>query len=144
MKVSLYIEKRDFDTFFIWTNRLSSGVLSTCPVVYDNNPDRFETPLQLLLEANEYAMLRDAEQDMKDLRDKVGGDFIFYPEPLENDKILMNGILRNAQRYDLEVDLVNTALELTTYIPGITPLEALIIAEREWLNVGNSNNNIDI
>jgi len=144
MRVSLYIEKSDFDTFFIWSNRLATGVLSTCPVAYKNTPDSFKAPLQLLLEANDYAMIKDAEEDLKKLRDRVGGELVFYPEQLEEDKILMSVILRNAQRHDIEVDLIKTALELSTIIPGITPIEALIIAEREHLNVGSGINNIDI
>jgi hypothetical protein len=137
MKASLYIEKPDFDTFFVWVNRLSQGVLSTCPVKYSQSSEGIADPVHLLLDANEYAMLRDAQEDIEDLRQKLGdNEIIFYPEPLENEKILIGSILRNAQRHDLEVDLVNTALELSTRIPGITPLEAMVIAEREWINVG--------
>ncbi len=145
MKVSLYIEKPNFDTFFVWVNRLSQGVLSSCPVKYSHSKEDFENPIHLLLEANEYAAIRDAVDDMNRLRDEMGGgDLVFYPEPLESEKILMQGILRNAQRYDLDVDVVYTALEVSKHIPGITPLEALVIAEREWVNVGIDGNTSDI
>jgi len=144
MKVSLYIEKKDFDNFFIWANRLNQGVLSTCPVRYSQSREGFTSPLHLSLEAEEYALIRDSVSAMEDIREKLGGDFYFRLEPLENDKIVMQTIIKNAQRHDLEVDIVNTALEVSMQIPGITPLEALIIAEREWINVGNSHHIGDI
>jgi len=135
MKASIYIEKRDFDTFVVWINRLNQGVLTSCPVRYETLAEGFSNPVHLLLDADEYAMLRDAERDLAKLQQCLGGELHFTPEPLETEKILMAGILRNAQRYDAEVDLVNAALEISMRLPGITPLEALVIAERDWVVV---------
>ncbi len=133
MKVSVYIKKSDFDNFFIWANRLSQGIVAECPVHYSHDREEFVSPVQLYLDAREYAMIQDTEKGLAELKESHGGEMQFRPEPLETDKIVMQSILLNAKRHDLEVDLVNTALELTKHIPGITSLEAMIIAEREWI-----------
>lgn len=145
MKVSIYIEKKDFDSFFTWSNRLSQGILSACPVRYSHTDDGFSSPLHVSLDAKEYASICDVVQDLNEIQEKMGGgEFLFRPEPLESERILMQGILKNARRYDIDVDVVHTAIEMSKHIPGITPLEALIIAEREWLDAGNGINNGDI
>lgn len=144
MKVSIYIEKREFNTFFVWVNRINQGIISKCPTQYSESSHGFHEPVQILLTADEYAVIQDIEEDIKSLETELGGELVYTPEPLENDKIVINNILKNAQRHDVEADLVNTALELVGYIPGITPLEALIIAEREWLNVGKEEPQEDI
>jgi hypothetical protein len=144
MKVSIYIEKKEFNTFFVWVNRINQGIISKCPTQYSESSHSFREPVQILLTADEYAVIQDIEDDIKSLETELGGELVYTPEPLENDKIVINNILKNAQRHDVEADLVNTALELIGYIPGITPLEALIIAEREWLNVGKEEPQEDI
>ena len=135
MKASLYIEKQDFDTFVVWINRLSQGVLTACPVRHSNVAGGLHNPVHLLLDADEYAMLCDAEKDIAELQKRLGGDLYYIPEPLEAEKIIMSGLLRNAQRYDAEVDLVEAALIIAMRMPGITPLEALVIAEQDLVVV---------
>jgi hypothetical protein len=133
MKVSLYIEKRDFDGFFIWMNRLNQGVLSSSPVKYSHIKEDIEDPIHLSLFMDEYALIQDTEKNLEDIQKTWGNlDILYYPESLENDKILMGDMLRNATRHDTLVDLVSSSIELAMYMPGITPLEAMIIAEREW------------
>jgi len=139
MKVSLYIEKKDFDGFFVWMNRLKSGVLIPPPVFYIHTRNSLRDPLQVSLTPDEYNLIQDAEKNLEDIQDMWGNLDIHYdPRPLNDEKIMMADILRNAQRYDMGVDVVNTAIELAMQIPGITPLEAMIISEKEWLNVGKT------
>ena len=139
MKVSLYIEKKDFDGFFVWMNRLKSGVLIPPPVFYIHTRNSLRDPLQVYLSPDEYNLIQDAEKNLEDIQEMWGNLEIQYdPRPLNDDKIMMADILRNAQRYDMGVDVVNTAIELAMQIPGITPLEAMIISEKEWLNVGKT------
>ena len=90
--------------------------------------------LGLLLSINAVSQ---TEANIEAIRNTWGNlDILYTPESLENQKIMMGDIIRNASRYDLVVDVVNTAIELAMQIPGITPLEALIIAERDWINAG--------
>jgi hypothetical protein len=133
MKVTIYIEKKNFDTFFTWLNRINQGVISQRPLLYSTASEGFNHPLQISLTANEYAAIQDTEADLEKLQEEIGGELYFAPEPVEVDKIAANGIIKKAQRHDMLADIVMTALELTSYIPGITPLEALVIAEREWI-----------
>lgn len=137
MKVTLYIEKRDFDSFFVWMNRLNQGSLQPSPIEYSHIREDIGDPLQVSLNPDEYNLIQDAEKNLEAIKNTWGNlDVLYNPESLENDKIMMADILRNASRYDLSVDVVKTAIELGMQIPGITPLEALIISEKEWLNVG--------
>jgi hypothetical protein len=133
MKVTIYIEKKNFDTFFTWLNRINQGVISQRPLLYSTSSEGFNQPLQISLTANEYAAIQDTEADLEKLQEEIGGELYFAPEPVEIDKIAANGIIKKAHRHDMLADIVMTALELTSYIPGITPLEALVIAEREWI-----------
>ena len=139
MKVSLYIEKKDFDGFFVWMNRLKSGVLIPPPVFYIHTRNSLRDPLHVSLTPDEYNLIQDAEKNLEDIQEIWGNlDIQYDPRALNDDKIMMADILRNAQRYDMGVDVVNTAIELAMQIPGITPLEAMIISEKEWLNVGKT------
>ena len=133
MKVSLYIEKKNFDEFFIWFNRLNQGVILPSPIVYSHKKEDIEDPLQVYFSADEYALIQDTESNIEEIKKTWGNlDILYSPESLENQKILMGDILRNAKRHDSLVDLVSASIELAMHIPGITPLEAMIIAEREW------------
>lgn len=137
MKVSLYIEKTDFDAFFVWTNRLNKGIIAPPAVKYSHKKDDIEDPIHLSLFMDEYALIQDTEKNIEDIQKTWGDlDILYYPESLENDKILMGDMLRNATRHDALVDLVASSIELAMFIPGITPLEAMIIAEREWGIIG--------
>jgi len=140
MKVSLYIEKSNFDGFFTWLNRLSSGVLVECPVYYTHKRGDIKDPLQLYLSPDEYCLIQDSESNLRDIRETWGDlDIRYETRPLDEEKVQMNDILRNAHRYDMSVEIVNTAIELAMQIPGITPLESLVIAEKEWLYVGKTH-----
>jgi len=145
MKTSLYLEKDDFEEFLVWVNRLGQGVLSTCPVKYYYQHEKLKQPIQLLLESDEYAMMRDTERDLEELQKKAGNiDLIFKPMPTESDKILVQGILQNANRWDIAADIVVAAIEIGQELTDITPLEALIIAEREIMDAENEEDNFDI
>jgi hypothetical protein len=133
MKVTIYIEKKNFDLFFTWLNRISQGVVSQRPMRYQIVPDGFNQPLQIALTANEYAAIQDTEADLERLQEEIGGELHFAPDPIDIEKIAASGIIKKAQRYDMLADVVMTALELTSCIPGLTPLEALVIADREWI-----------
>jgi hypothetical protein len=135
MKINLYIEKKDFDPFFIWMNRLSQGIIESCPITYSHVKEDIKDPLNVSLTADKYALIHDAEKNIEDIQNSFGSlDILYEPQSIEKDKILIGDILRNATRYDLAVNVINTAVELATVIPGITPLEAMIISEREWLS----------
>jgi hypothetical protein len=135
MKINLYIEKKDFDPFFIWMNRLSQGIIESCPITYSHVKEDIKDPLNVSLTADKYALIHDAEKNIEDIQNSFGSLNILYePQSIEKDKILIGDILRNATRHDLAVNVINTAVELATVIPGITPLEAMIISEREWLS----------
>lgn len=135
MKINLYIEKRDFDPFFIWMNRLSQGIIESCPIMYSHVKENIKDPLNVSLTADKYALIHDAEKNIEDIQNSFGSlDILYEPQSVEKDKILIGDILRNATRHDLAVNVINTAVELATVIPGITPLEAMIISEREWLS----------
>ena len=136
MKINVYIQKSDFDTFFSWLNRIRLGALIPCPVNYSNLRDKIEDPLHLSLNPDEYNLIRDTERNLEDIRKTYGNlDIIYNPEPLQEERILIADILRKANRYDLAAEVVETAIQLASQIPGITPLEALIISEKDWLNV---------
>lgn len=133
MKVSLYINKNDFDKFFVWMNRLNQGIIIPCPVEYSHEKEDLVCPLHISLSPDEYNLITDTEKNIEDIQNTWGNlDILYHPESLENQKIVMGDILRNATRYDGLVDLVSASIELAMHIPGITPLEAVIIAEREW------------
>jgi hypothetical protein len=135
MKVNLYIERKDFDNFFIWMNRLSQGLTVSPLTKYSHQKEDIEDPLQISLSPYEYSIIQNCEKNIDVINRSWGTmDVLYQPNFSEGDKLMMSDILRNASRYDLGVQVVNTAIELASQIPGITPLEALIISEREWLN----------
>jgi hypothetical protein len=135
MNISLYIEKKDFDNFFIWMNRLSQGVISGPLTKYSHYKDDIKDPLHLSLSKDEYSLIQNCERNLEVINKSWGSiEVLYQPNFPDNDKIMIADILRNASRYDLGVQVVHTAIELAANIPGITPLEALIISEREWLN----------
>lgn len=136
MKVNLYIKKQDFDKFFTWLNRLAIGVIAEPPVKYSTSQNDIEDLLQVSLLPDEYCLIRDTEKYLEDIRKTYGSlELTYKPEPLQEDRIVMANIIQKAGHYDLALEVVETAIQLATQIPGITPLEALIISERDWLNV---------
>jgi len=145
MKISLYIEKKDFDAFFIWINRLNEGILETPSVAYHNTPEGLNTPLELQLETDAYGLIRDAESDFEYLKETYGDlEICFERQSGLRDISTIKNILRNARLYDLEERVVYTALQTMVQVPGILPIEAMIISEREWLHDTSSDEPGDI
>lgn len=140
MKIIVYIEKTNFDKFFTWLNRLKQGNIEPSPISYYMSQDELERPLQVLLSPEEYSIIQDTENTIEDIKKEHGNLNILYsPESLDKDKIIIGDIIRNASRYDLQVDVINTAVELAMAMPGLTPLDALLIAERELVPVPRPN-----
>lgn len=140
MDVNIFLEEKDFNDFLVWMNRLEQGVIFPCPVKYYNTPNNLKNSLQLTLDADEYAMLKDAETDINDLMERLGiSDIKFKPEPYDSDKLLISGIIKNAERWDLSIDVIMAAIEVAQKIKDITPLEAMIIAERDITEGPNKN-----
>lgn len=145
MKISLYIEKIDFDAFFIWINRLNEGVLETPSVKYQNTPEGLKAPLELQLEPEAYGLIRDAESDFEYMKETYGDlDICFERQSGLRDINTIKNILRNARLYELEERVVYTALLAMVEVPGILPVEAMIISEREWLHGTSSDELGDI
>jgi hypothetical protein len=143
MKVTIFLEKKNFDNFLVWLNRLDQGIIIQCPVKYQYQIDGLKDPMQVLMDADEYAMMQDAEEDIANLKEKMGiTDTQFVPEPYDADKLLISGIIKNAERWDLAIDVITAAIEIAQEVKGITPLEALIIAEREVIAEANGEDAI--
>jgi hypothetical protein len=143
MKATIFLEKKNFDKFLTWMNRLDQGIIIQCPVNYQYQIDGLKDPMQVLIEGDEYAMMQDTEDDINELKDKIGiSETNFIPEPYDADKLLMSGIIKNAARWDLMVDVIYAAIEIAQEVKGITPLEAMIIAEREVIAEANGEDAI--
>jgi hypothetical protein len=145
MKVNIYIEKNDFDTFFIWVNRLNHGILSTPPVKYHNKPDGLKSALQLSIEPEMYTLIADALKDLETIGERYGEVELDF-EPLSTSWELrtIKDVVRSSGRYDMEANVIYTALSTIAQIPGLSPAEAMIIAEREWIGSQQSHDNLDI
>lgn len=134
LKVNIYIEKDEFDKFFQWINRLNNGILTTPTISYSADSSKFNQPLQLSIEPQMYHLMKDAEKDLDHLKNEYGEmNVSFEPLSLSWELRVLSDVLRNARRYDLEADLAYTALFTMAEVPGITPSEAMIIAERELI-----------
>jgi len=135
MKINLYIDKQDFDPFFIWMNRISQGIIESCPIMYSHIKEDIKDPLNVSLTADKYALIHDAEKNIEDIQNSFGSlDILYEPQSLDKAKIMIGDIIRNSLRHDLAVQVMNTAVEIAMAMPGITPVEAFIISEREWLS----------
>ena len=134
MKVTIYIEKKDFDSFFRWVKQLELGILSTPPVTFSHNQDDIKDPLKVSLDTNVYYLITDAQEDLKNINTSVGPFSISYePDTEESHLQRIKESLRKAKREDLEIELVYSALAVMKDLPDITPSEAIIIAERNLL-----------
>lgn len=134
IKVTVYIEKPTFDDFFKWVNRLNQGIISSCPIKYSTANKDFENPLQLSLEPSLYHLIEDAESDIKNLQSVYGKmDIDFSPLSRSWELRTILDVARNAQRYDMQAELIHTALSTIAAMPELTPAEAMIIAERECI-----------
>lgn len=145
MKVNIYIEKADFSAFFTWVNRLNHGILSSTSVKYSSLKKGFLEPLQLSLGPNMYSLIMDAETDLKSLKKEYGEvDVSFEPFSRSWELRTIKDVLRNSRRYDTESNVVYTALYTMAHVPGISPAEAMIIADREWQGSPEDYNKEDI
>lgn len=134
MKVVIYIEKSDFDAFFQWINRLNNGNLCHAPVPYYIEKEEAKEPLQLIVEPEFYNLIQDAEADLEKIQKDFGTMELEYdPTSISWELRTIADILRNSRRLDIEADVVYTALFTAAEVPDISPTEAMIIAEREWL-----------
>jgi hypothetical protein len=145
MKVTIYIEKDEFDNFFKWVNRLNQGILSNSPVKYSTTDQNFDSPLQLSLEPPLYHLIKDAEKDIKTLQEVYGEmDLTFKPMSRSWELRAVQDVVRNSQRYDMEANVIYTALLTIAAMPELTPSEAMIIAEREWITGEIKKSSADI
>lgn len=134
MKITVYIEKDSFDEFFKWMNRISLGIYSTPPVKFSHRLDGFQDPLRVSLDSREYTLIKDVEQDIEDIQKSYGPmEIDFSPVSTQSHLLIIQDVLREASRMDVLNEIVFTALQVASQLPGITPTEAIVIAENEWL-----------
>jgi hypothetical protein len=134
MKVTVYIEKSEFDEFFTWLNRVNFGILCTQPVKFSHRESDIEDPFKIILDSREYTAIKDNQEDLRRIKDNYGEcELEFLPETTENSLLLIQDIIREAARYDLANEVIYTALLVMKQLPDVTPSEAIIIAEREWI-----------
>ena len=134
MTVRLYIEKSHFDAFYTWLNQIKSGILTTPTCVFSNVSNDLENPLQVTLHPDEYAMIQDTQEDLEILRKNIGKITSFGEASTSEDVRLVRDVIRKSRRHDVEAEVVYTALEVMSEQIDITPGEAMVIAEREWLS----------
>jgi len=131
MKVFLYVEKEEFDSFYIWFRRISSGILESQPVPVSHSPDEFLSPLRISLDVDEYYLITDIQEDLKSLSESCGFLSLKYePDTQEFHLQRIKESLRSATRIDKTNELVYSALLVMQSVPGITPSEAMVIAEK--------------
>jgi len=134
MKVTVYIEKDKFDEFFTWLNRINFGVFCTQPVKFSHRESDMKDPFKIILDSREYTAIKDNHEDLERLKSNYGDcELEFLPETTENHLLLIQDIVREAGRYDLANEVIYTALLVMKKLPDVTPSEAIIIAEREWI-----------
>jgi len=143
MKVELYIEKDRFDTFFRWINRISLGIYSTPPVRFSHRIEDITDPLKVSLDSREYTLIKDMESDIKEIQ-KTHGPFEidFTPENTATHLLAIHDVLREAERKDLLTEVVYSALQIALQMPDITPTEAMVIAEHEWLGIRGADDDL--
>lgn len=143
MKVELYIEKDRFDTFFRWINRISLGIYSTPPVKFSHRIEDIKDPLKVSLDSREYTLIKDIEKDIKEIQ-KTHGPFEidFSPENTATHLLAIHDVLREAERKDLVTEVVYSALQIALQMPDITPTEAMVIAEHEWLGIRGADDDL--
>lgn len=143
MKVELYIEKDLFDTFYRWINRISLGIYSTPPVRFSHRLEDIKDPLKVSLDSREYTLIKDIETDIKEIQ-KTHGPFEidFSPTNTATHLLGIHDVLREAERKDLVTEVVYSALQVALQMPDITPTEAMVIAEHEWLGIRGSDDDL--
>jgi len=132
MKVLVYIEKRDFDDFFKWLNQISIGNFLTPIVPFSHAADNFQEPLKIYLSSREYSAIKDVDKDIQEVQEVYGNITTeLQSESSESHLLVIQDILREADRLSVTSKLVYAALQAMSDIPGLTPDEAMIIAERD-------------
>ena len=138
MKVFLYVEKEEFDSFYVWFRRISSGILESPTARFSNSPDEFSNPLRISLDVDEYYLITDVQKDLESLDESCGFLSLQYePDTPELHLQRIKESLRSAGRLDKTNELVYAALITMQNIPSITPSEAIIIAEKSIRLLGD-------
>jgi hypothetical protein len=143
MKVELYIEKDRFDTFFRWINRISLGIYSSPPVRFSHRIEDIKDPLKVSLDSREYTLIKDIESDIKEIQRTHGPfEIDFSPENTATHLLAIHDVIREAERKDLVTEVVYSALQIALQMPDITPTEAMVIAEHEWLGIRGADDDL--
>lgn len=135
MRMSLYIEHDELDEFCKWVNRLSQGHIETAPVRFSHKRlVTFTDPLEIQLDANEYAIICDATEEAEKIAEIAGPINIEYsPTDIDWQMSTIRSVIKNAERHNVSANVIYTSLRTMSELPTITPAEAMIIAEGEWI-----------
>ena len=139
MKVELYIEKEEYDIFYRWINRISLGIYSTAPVRFSHRIEDIEDPLKVSLDSREYTLIKDIEEIQK-MHGPIEIDF--SPVNTATHLLAIHDVIREAERKDLVTEVVYSALQIALQMPDITPTEAMVIAEHEWLGIRGADDDL--
>jgi hypothetical protein len=92
-----------------------------------------------------YTLIADALKDLETIGEKYGElELDFEPLSTSWELRTIKDVVRSSGRYDMEANVIYTALSTIAQIPGLSPAEAMIIAEREWIGSQQSHDNLDI
>lgn len=143
MKVELYIEKDEYDIFYRWINRISLGIYSTAPIRFSHRIEDIKDPLKVSLDSREYTLIKDIQTDIEEIQRTYGEiEIDFSPVNTATHLLVINDIIREAERKDLLTELVYSALQIALQMPDITPTEAMVIAEHEWLGIRGADDDL--
>jgi hypothetical protein len=136
MKVTVYIEKNDFDEFFKWMNRIGLGIYSTPTVKFSHREEDIQDPLKVTLDSREYTLIKDVKKDIEDIQKMHGPlEIDFSPVSTASHLLIIQDVLREAERKDLLAEVVFSAIQVALQLPDISPTEAIVMAEHEWLGI---------
>lgn len=136
MKVTIFIEKKDFDEFFKWMNRIDKGIIVSPPVRFSHRLEGIRDPLRVSLDSYEYALIQNVESDIEDIQKAYGPITLDYsPLTTSSHLLIIKDVARKAEREDLLPEVIYLALKAAIKIPGLTPTEAIVIAENESLRI---------
>jgi len=136
MKVTVYIEKNDFDEFFKWMNRIGLGIYSTPPINFSHREEDIQDPLKVTLDSREYTLIKDVKKDIEDIQKLHGPlEIDFSPVCTASHLLVIQDVLREASRKDLLAEVVFSAIQVALQLPDISPTEAIVMAEHEWLGI---------
>ena len=143
MKVELYIEKEEYDIFYRWINRISLGIYSTAPVRFSHRIEDIGDPLKVSLDSREYTLIKDIQHDIEEIQKSHGPfEIDFSPDNTATHLLAIHDVLREAERKDLVTEVVYSALQIALQMPDITPTEAMVIAEHEWLGIRGADDDL--